>query len=132
MWPKLIIILRFIEYQILRILDYFDSHIIIIYYINSFVEFIQRKNHIYYCFDVTIIILMKTLIVILLVAVSTSLSINSNCVSELSTIIPKLTSLHAKVNDRKFTSSFKELVGILKSLVSVKNSCSGKDGIDIK
>ncbi|CAD8053507.1 unnamed protein product [Paramecium sonneborni] len=75
---------------------------------------------------------MKLLIVIVMIIVTSAVSINSKCAGEVTKLTPRFSKLYENVNDRKIVQSIKEIVGILKSLVNVKKSCSGSEGVDIQ
>jgi hypothetical protein len=74
---------------------------------------------------------MKASIIALLIISTYSLSINTKCLGELTKLTPRFAQLYTNVRERKLTTSTKELIGILKSLAAVKNSCSGQEGMDI-
>ncbi|CAD8061464.1 unnamed protein product [Paramecium sonneborni] len=74
---------------------------------------------------------MKLFIVIVLIIATSAISINSKCTGEVTKLTPKFSRLYGNVNERKIVSSIKEIVGILKSLVTIKKSCSGSEGVDL-
>ncbi|CAD8139916.1 unnamed protein product [Paramecium pentaurelia] len=74
---------------------------------------------------------MKLFIVIFLIVATSAISINSKCTAEVTKLTPRFSQLYGNVNERKFVSSIKELIGILKSLVAVKKSCTGSEGVDL-